>query len=422
MAPYLAPEITKGESPNPGSDMYALGVLLHELLTARLPFNADSPSAMAAKHASEPVPSLRSLNPSVPVVLDELVKKLLSKRPDERYRHAGELLDDLLAIQEALRFGRSLTWPISNRRGVEGGPVAPKMSAIREAPEVEVAKRRREGGDVPAWMIGMFVLVLLGLIGVVGAWATFNMNRPKLVTVPNIRGTSLVEARQTLDALRLDLRVSGRVFSNQYPAETVLETNPAAGEKVKERSFVQVRISAGSKNVQVPDITGLTIDEAKTALAKLNLELGEPPEEVRSSSFPPGQVVSQSPPPKTTVERYSIIRARISSGTPSPAEGGSRSRNLYTLKLTLDEITEPVQVRVTMTDELETKTLLDEVRSPNDEILLESEGIGAEVTFNVYYNGELKLQIPKKPGDEPAVRTSGPREPPSPTGQRRRRP
>jgi serine/threonine-protein kinase len=404
MAPYLAPELSRGEYPTPASDIYAVGVVLYELLTGRLPYHGETSTRLAEKHAHEPVPRLRDTNPSVPLVLDEIVRKCLSKDARKRYAHADELLADLMVLQEALRFGRSLSWPLSDRKAKEVVSVAPKMSAIRseEDEEEESMRKRREGGDVPGWLLGAFALALLCLLGSIGAWVVFNLNRPKLVSVPNIRGISVVEARESLKPLKLDLKVTGRTFSTEYPADTVLETYPGPGEKVREGSFVSARISAGSRVVQVPDVTGLPLDEARTALAKVNLEVYEPPEETKSDKFPVGQVVSQSPPPATRVDRFSQVRLRISTGPPSAQDPKDQERYLYTLRLKLEGLNESVAVRITMTDAVETKTLLDELKRPNEELVLESEGVGRQAVFKIYYNGELVKELTKvaSPSDQ----------------------
>ncbi len=410
MAPYLSPEVSRGEMPSPKSDIYALGVVLHELLTGRLPFNADTATGMGVKHATEPVPSLRAYNPSVPVVLDEIVRKCLAKEPSQRYANADDVLRDLTLLQEALRFGRSLSWPIQGRKATEVGAVAPKMSALREQ-EDEPAPRSREGGDVPGWMLGVFLALVLALTGVVGTWVVFNLNRPKLVSVPNIKGTTLNEARSTLRNLGLDVRVSGRVFNDQYPTDTILETNPAAGDKVRERAYVSVRISAGTRLVQVPDVTGLTVDGARAALNKLNLELGDSIEEVRSREFEAGQIVSQSPPPKVRVERYSVVRVRMSSGAPPENVEELGSRRLYTLRLKLDGLRESVNVRITMTDAMETKTLLEELKQPGEDVVVESEGVGKQAVFKIYYNDELVRQITKSADGGTPVEDGGQAEP-----------
>jgi serine/threonine protein kinase len=88
---YLAPELSAGRAPSPSSDVYALGVILFEMVTGQLPFQADSAEELAYMHQSVPPPSPRSLNPGIPVYLDEVILKVLSKEPSARYRTADQL-------------------------------------------------------------------------------------------------------------------------------------------------------------------------------------------------------------------------------------------------------------------------------------------------------------------------------------------
>ena len=146
MAPYLAPEVSAGSMPSTASDVYALGVILYELLAGRLPYYGDTAVSVAIQHSSVSTPSVREINPSVPAVLDEIVKKAMAKDPTQRYQQAAQLIADLRLVQDALRFGRTLTWPIQassaepdtpkaspkrRKETTEAQPVAPRMSAVR---------------------------------------------------------------------------------------------------------------------------------------------------------------------------------------------------------------------------------------------------------------------------------------------------
>ena len=88
---YFSPEQAAGEAPTAASDVYAIGVILFEMLTGRLPFIADSPTAVALKHLQEPPPSVIEFNPGAPRQLDDIVQKLLAKEPTARYSTAGQL-------------------------------------------------------------------------------------------------------------------------------------------------------------------------------------------------------------------------------------------------------------------------------------------------------------------------------------------
>ncbi len=113
---YFSPEQAAGEIPTPASDVYAIGVVMFEMATGRLPFEADSHTAMALKHLHTPPPHASQLNPAIPAQLDQIIDKLLSKEPSSRYRTAGQVSRILSAYRE-----RSLQ---------ETGPIAPTAAAI----------------------------------------------------------------------------------------------------------------------------------------------------------------------------------------------------------------------------------------------------------------------------------------------------
>ena len=129
---YFSPEQAAGEPATPASDVYAIGIILFEMLSGRLPFEAETLPALALKHMHEPPPSLTELNPAVPAQLAQIVKKVLSKEPAGRYRTAGQLERILRSYQESSQ--------------QETGPIMPLTPAVseREAPPVPVAERRTE--------------------------------------------------------------------------------------------------------------------------------------------------------------------------------------------------------------------------------------------------------------------------------------
>ncbi len=107
---YVAPDAAASSHPTASADLYALGVILFEMLTGDLPFKGDNAFQTALKHAQEPVPSPRSINPGIPRALDGVVQKALGKRPEERYLLASDMLTDLREVRDSLRYGKSLAW------------------------------------------------------------------------------------------------------------------------------------------------------------------------------------------------------------------------------------------------------------------------------------------------------------------------
>jgi len=391
MAPYLAPEVSAGGMPSPSSDVYAVGIWLYQLLSGRFPYSADTPVAMALKHASSGVPSVKIYNNAVPAVLDEIVKKAMAKEPANRYSSASDLLADLRILQDGLRFGRTLNWPLRSASPAAAGklPVAPKMGAIRDAdaaPEKERVVR-----DVPMWLIAVFGVFGALFLVLIGVWVVFNVSQPRLVVVPNIKGAKLAEATKTLEALKLKVQISGRETNDVQPPDTVLSMSPIAGSKRHEGATVYVKISTGSRYVTVPDLQGTTLDKARTMLQAVNLTLSDNYTMQPHPKFQPGTIIAQSPDPKTKVDRFGRVTVVVSSGTTGSIVGGpdADKQFLYNLKIKLTGLTERVILRVDISDARGERPIYESPHEPEDTVEIPVPGFGKKATFKIYYDNQL---------------------------------
>ena len=410
LAPYLAPEVSRGGMPSPASDMYSIGVILFELLAGRKPFIAEYPVAVAMMHATEPTPEVRVLNPSVPVALNEIIKKAMSKDPGDRYRSAAEMLSDLRMVRDALRFGRSLTWPPGGKTAEEeaqASPVPPGPSgakAPKESPKPSdrwVEEIDEGSSDIPTWLKMTMVFFGSLVVFMVGGWILFNLSKPKLVEVPALQRLSLAQAKTSLDPLKLNLRIAQRVSNEQIPAEGIIESYPPAGTKVYERSTIDVTVSAGSKFVEVPDLRGLAVDRAKALLDTLGLRLDDRVNEVRDREVEAGLIVGHTPERGNRVERNTKIRVRVSIGNRREApEAEPKRKFLYTVSIRLTDVTEPVNLRVDLTDSEGTKTVHESMASPDELVEIAAEGYGPEVVFRIFYDGEMVKQVTKRADED----------------------
>jgi serine/threonine-protein kinase len=403
-AAYCAPEVSKGGLPTPASDIYSLGVLLYELLTGRQPFAGDSALVLALQHATEQVPSAKQANASVPPALDHILAKAMAKSPTDRYADGGELLSDLRMLQDALRFGKSLSWPlrpegvkVEAAEAKEDGAAAEPAAVLRKARAAKPVEPEYES-DVPKWLKG---LVYLGLSAVILGVAVlfFNLKRPELLTVPKLKGMAFNEAKQSLSSKGLKLSKSKEEVSDA-PADTILSTSPPEGDPIMRDGYIQVTVSAGSKFVEVPDLRGLSVDKAKETLASVGLELDDRMEQVPDKDAPEGQIVNQTESPRGKYERGTKIQVKVSSGKSRVVKedvSDSGAKYVYSLNIKLLDLTSNVRVRVDMVDARGTKTIIDDDHSPGETVPVKAEGYGDKVLFRIFYDGQIVKQVPVDP-------------------------
>ena len=406
MSPYLAPEVTSGAMPSPASDVYALGILLWQLLTGRLPYTGDNPAVIAAKHLSAPYPSLRNVTASVPMPLDEIVKKCLAKRPEDRYDRVDSLLTDLRNLLDALRFGRPLSWPLQAANPVPKRAVAPELNAIdarprtrpQPEPRPEPMPEREATDGLPGWVNTLGYVAVLAVIGTVSAFAYYSLNKPRTVTVPNVTGKPISVARKEMEQAGLLLRQSREATSDQYSAGLVISTRPAAGEITRASGIVDATISSGSKYVTVPTLRGKALGDAKNLLDRMNLEMSTDFEYVPDKELDRDFVAGQSPAPGKKVDRFSKIKLLIASGDKTSSSTRSDS---YQVKVAVPDNGRPVEVKITRTDASGTDVVVyQETHEPGETVSKKFKGYGDNVTFTVYLDGAILRRVTATPADQ----------------------
>ncbi|HLO97120.1 MAG TPA: PASTA domain-containing protein, partial [Fimbriimonas sp.] len=409
MAPYLAPEVCAGARPSMLSDIYSIGVVFFELLTGKVPFVGETPAATAARHATSPVPSLRGINASIPVALDHLVQRLLSKDPTQRPQTAKELLHELRSLADQLRFG--LNAPVKQPTVAAEVPdpkadlptVKPERRSARkekaEKPEPEAKKKKqKKERDVPGWMLGFLGLLVLGVVGCVIALLLFLAQKPRDVKVPNLKGAITKSAIEQVKPLKLNIRVVGRESNERMQIGQILRTRPEAGQFIREGGTIEVVESAGTRMVKVPDLRGFTADEARLALEAENLRVDGRPSRIIDPDNPPGAIIRQLPEQGQTVPRTSKIRVWIAAPADAPqgslpGESDDPSPNparSFQVKHKINGVSWRVTVKVEMTDDTGTKVVHEKDYGSDDEFSLREIGYGKKATFKIYYDGELK--------------------------------
>lgn len=417
MAPYLAPEVCTGQKPGPRSDLYSVGVVLFELLTGRVPHLGENPTATTMRHITSPVPSLRGINASVPVAVEQVVQRLLAKDPEKRYQSARELLAELRTITDQLRFGRvpvvkaqapSEEVIVEPAKPIRTSRKNPKTEEKRPSKEEVVAdrKRRRQERDVPGWLLAILGLLCLTVIGVFVCFVMYLAQKPRDVKVPNLKGVFTKNAMEQVKGLKLNIRVAGKESNERVEIGKILRTNPDSGQLIREGGTIVVYESSGTKMVKVPDLTGMTADEAKVALEAENLRLDGKPARLTDYENAAGTIIKQMPKANEQVARTSKILIWIAAPSDAPqgslpGEGeGETSNPARSFQLDYKIKTRwRVSVRVEMEDSEGPKTVLqDRDYSPGETVSIKQVGHGASAIFKIYLDSELKDTIEVKAG------------------------
>jgi len=307
-ASYLSPEQAQGHSVDARTDIYALGVVLYEMLTGRPPFTGDSPMAIAYKQVNATPEAPSSVNPDVPPELDAVVMRALSKNPANRYQTGQEFADDL---ERARTGGRVMATPLL--------PAAGEATQVISRPQptsVLPPQQEEAGGSRKAW-VGALIAVLIMALLAAGAYLVVTMltdgGGGEFVAVPNLIGSTKLEAQQKLDGAGLILGDVRKRPTNRSPAGQVIEQDPAPDRQIQAGGKVDIVLAAAPKPVEVPPLEGLTLDEARADLEAAKLALGEVKQE-NDQDVPEGRIISQSPGAGEEVPKGSPVDVVVSAG------------------------------------------------------------------------------------------------------------
>jgi eukaryotic-like serine/threonine-protein kinase len=297
-AHYISPEQAMGEPVGQGSDLYSLGVVLYEMLTGTLPYDAETSIGIAMKHVNGHLVPPRELNPEVPEGINAVTTKLLAKSPDERYANAGELIEDLERVLEGLEPAASKTTHARNR------PVPPAGTAAQTQVMAAPKRARRRGRP---WILILLLLILL-LGGL--AYTLLTLGPPR--TVPDLQNAASIEEAEQIAAEAGNFEVvEGTRQDSKQPEGAIISQTPAAGETLREGSRIYVIVS-GRQVAEVPDVGGQTSEEATQTLEEAGFEVEE--ETGESSESYKGYVTGQDPRGGRNAEVGSTVTITVGGG------------------------------------------------------------------------------------------------------------
>lgn len=318
---YLAPELVSDTEPDGRCDLYALGIMLHEMLTGHTPFQDRSPIQVAWAHVHEDVPAPSRLEKWLPSEVDDYVCSLTARDPGSRPQSAQEALEQLVQLRaqlpqsllerraeiEKVSPSEAFTAPVSTHGQTVALPIA---TTSNQPVKTQAARPHRRRHRLPL-ILTTVVLVLAVASAAFGWWWT-QYGPGAYLDVPNLAGKTETEAVQTLQALELGHTVN-KDFSDSVAAGKVIETKPAAGMKVHKSGTVVMIVSKGVKMVEVPKLVASGKDAALKLLEDADLKAGEVKESY-SETVAKGQVISQGRDAGTSVKHGTAIDLVISKG------------------------------------------------------------------------------------------------------------
>jgi tRNA A-37 threonylcarbamoyl transferase component Bud32 len=336
---YLSPEQAAGEHLGPSSDVYSIGVVMYEMLTGRLPFEAESSIAMAFKHLREEPTPITGLNPRVPPELARIVHKTLAKEPSARYPTASRLAQVLINYHRAGEAMATIQRPVVVRRELEPAEWATPSEEQVGYYEEEAEWEEEKGWDWVVVVLG--AVALISVLGLAPLWTLVYNRYTRLppptvplpavtlasdeVLVPEVVGMDQEEARKLVEAAGLQFTVIGEQHHETTLTLAVISQTPTGGQPAKRGAAVEVVISQGEELLVVPDLVGQAVEVAESQLVEMGFAV-EKREEWSLMSV--GTILAQDPPANSVVSRGTTVALTFSSGSRLPLEANLAEKAL----------------------------------------------------------------------------------------------
>jgi serine/threonine-protein kinase len=374
---YLAPELVVDGRADARADVYAMGVVLYELLTGAKPHEGDSPIHVAYKHVHEDVPPPSAKAPGIPRYVDALVARATARDREQRPADAAVMLHQLHRVRQALAAGvledeelEADLMPRARQVEPDGGEATVddpfgdtgaeavavgELAALMAAPTATDAADKASGADAggaehtatldrtptnermlaapmdppmpelvepelppersrPRRSKKGPLILLLAVLLVAGAgFGAWWYGWARYTSTPGVIGLSEAAAVQKLEDAGLEADLGDPAYSETVPEGRVIETDPAAGDRVLDGGTVSVVVSLGKERYDVPKLRGKSEDQAQDALTRRNLEFGESTRQW-SETIAEGSVIKSDPPAGTTLKPGAIVDLVISKG------------------------------------------------------------------------------------------------------------
>jgi serine/threonine-protein kinase len=326
---YLSPEQVQRGIADARSDVYAIGIVLFEMLLGKKPYDGETPIQIAYRHVNDRIPNVKEFKSDVPEMIADLIFQATAPNPDQRPKDAEQLLSKVRDIQAKLdpkrrQMSLELDLPpllpkISKRSKVSIGSafgglkekttqlISTKPINVTKAEDSVRTKKRKVSRRVKRNRI-IALLILLGVI--FGGYQLLGVGK---ISVPSLVGMSQNEAKEALSNIGLLSEVVEEVFSEDIAQGKVISSSPGGGGRISPAGTVGLVLSKGQERIEIPVIANLTPDVATQKISALGLTIGDI-NEVFDMKVESGFVIGTDPKSGEKVKRNSVVNIVVSKG------------------------------------------------------------------------------------------------------------
>ena len=341
---YISPEQAKGDETDCTSDIYSVGVMMYEMLSGQLPFDAEDAVEVAIKQISDQPKSLHEIAPQVPAALVEITEKAMAKLPQNRYASAREMLDalDTYVQNPSVMFEYQYITEDAPEKVVKrtmNQNKAARQNHPNESagPRGKKAKRKRRSVFLPA-LFGITIAFALACLAL--CWLILNdssnlMNNKADITLNDYIGMTQEEAQATEQVASGQISVTWeQEYNSNYAAGYIYKQSPVSGRTVREGQGVTLTVSLGTQYVTVPDLTNYVQADAEQQLKSLGVSVLVT--QAVDTSVASGAVIRTDPAAGTQVESGSTVviyvsRPQVATTTKVPSLSGMSVDDARTL-------------------------------------------------------------------------------------------
>ena len=322
---YISPEQAQGAETDAKTDLYSVGVILYEMLTGRVPFEAESPVAVAIKQIESTVTPPSALNPEIPAGLEEITLRAMQKDPAARYQSAAEMLRDI----DLFKRDPSISFAYKYMTAEDEQPAytqTARRASQQAAPQRRTASRgqsaapaaaaHRKGTPILPVLAGITLAFVLGTV--IFVTHMFNLHNPfatvEEIDLPQLVGMeykAVLKDKSITENFEIELEVTEP--KEGYANGIIFEQSPSSVPSLKKGSTIKVKVSSGAQMITLPPLAG---QEATTVFAKLkSYDLKYTEVSVDHDTIQEGYVVRTDPDKNTQVPTGSTVTVYVSRGT-----------------------------------------------------------------------------------------------------------